>query len=373
MRILCIHLPEWPIQRLLVADRGLDLRRPIILHSRDARSRQLVTACNSVAWKRGVRPSMPLAEAAALTDQREECTVVPANPAADKTALGRLAEHCERFSSLVGWETVDEVPPTPDSLFLDITGTAVLFGGEASLADEVVKDLARLGHDARVAIAATIGAAWARCVSGAGHDLPVSALRVPAETVALLAQLGVTHIAQLEKLPRASLRARFGERLLLRLDQFAGTAPETIVAHRPPPEFVAERVLEQGRLLCMFPGGTRSASGILGSAHGGAALLAIKSAAPIIPVAITGTPRIFLRDFPWVGLPRVTVTVGVPFDVRLPDRTAQRDDRDRVTGEIMMHIAALLPPELRGAHADGAPDAQIQSLGEQGSQGQMEQ
>src|SRR6266536_3094757 len=53
----------------------------------------------------------------------------------------------------------------------------------------------------------------------------------------------------------------------------------------------AEQVLEQGRLLCMFPEGTRSVSGVLGSAHGGAALLARRSAAPIIPVAITGTPR----------------------------------------------------------------------------------
>ena len=135
---------------------------------------------------------------------------------------------------------------------------------------------------------------------------------------------------------------------------------------------VAERVLEQGQLLCMFPEGTRSASGVLGSAHGGAALLALKSAAPIIPVAITGTPRIFLRHFPWFGLPRVTVTVGVPFDVRSLDGTAQRDDRKRVTGEIMARIAALLPPDLRGAHADGAPDEQVQILGRHVSQDQME-
>src|SRR5687768_790767 len=55
----------------------------------------------------------------------------------------------------------------------------------------------------------------------------------------------------------------------------------------------AERVLEQGRLLCLFPEGTRSDSGALGTAHGGAALLALKTGAPIIPVALTGTPRIF--------------------------------------------------------------------------------
>src|SRR6185295_17165978 len=42
----------------------------------------------------------------------------------------------------------------------------------------------------------------------------------------------------------------------------------------------AEQVLEQGRLLCMFPEGTRSISSVLGSAHGGAALLALKSMVP---------------------------------------------------------------------------------------------
>lgn len=116
---------------------------------------------------------------------------------------------------------------------------------------------------------------------------------------------------------------------------------------------MAERVLEQGRLLCMFPEGTRSVSGALGSAHGGAALLALRSAAPIIPVAITGTPRIFSRRFPWVGFPRVTVTIGLPFAARSPGDIAQRQEREQVTGEIMARIAALLPPNLRGDYADG--------------------
>jgi 1-acyl-sn-glycerol-3-phosphate acyltransferase len=119
---------------------------------------------------------------------------------------------------------------------------------------------------------------------------------------------------------------------------------------------VAEQVLEQGRLLCVFPEGTRSANGILGAGHGGAALLARRSGAPIIPVAITGTPHIFLRHFPWLGFPRVTVTVGASFDLRALDGATPHHDRERATGEIMAHIAALLPPELRGVYADGVPN-----------------
>ena len=72
----------------------------------------------------------------------------------------------------------------------------------------------------------------------------MAALRLPPEAIDLLAQVGITHVEQLLKLERASLPARFGEELILRLNQFQGNAAETIVAYRPPPEFVAERLLE---------------------------------------------------------------------------------------------------------------------------------
>src|SRR5262245_6745181 len=97
----------------------------------------------------------------------------------------------------------------------------------------------------------------------------------------------------------------------------------------------AEHLLAQGRLLCLFPEGTRSGSGVLGEAHGGAALLALRSGVPIIPVALTGTEWIFSRRFPWVGLPRVTVTIGAPIAAPRPAGATQRVDRDRLTEEIM--------------------------------------
>ena len=111
----------------------------------------------------------------------------------------------------------------------------------------------------------------------------------------------------------------------------------------------AERVLAEGRLLCMFPEGTRGTS--LGAGHGGAVLLALKSGAPIVPVALTGTSRIFMRRFPWLGCPRVTITIGEPFYLRSPVDAPHRADRERLTTEIMTQIAALLPPELRGNYS----------------------
>ena len=49
----------------------------------------------------------------------------------------------------------------PDHLFLDITGIGVLFGGEEQLARELSADLARFGYTGQMAVADTVGAAWA--------------------------------------------------------------------------------------------------------------------------------------------------------------------------------------------------------------------
>ena len=68
----------------------------------------------------------------------------------------QIAERCRRFSPIVGWEPTDS-----ESLLLDITGLAHLFGGEAALAEAIVRELAPLGLAVRVAVADTIGAAWA--------------------------------------------------------------------------------------------------------------------------------------------------------------------------------------------------------------------
>jgi protein ImuB len=294
-RILCLYLPQWPIQRLRgelkkakvrrTKDEGSDnfVLRPssfaLILHARDPRRGDVVAVCDAAADERGVRVGMPLAEAAALARHGGKCLIWPHDPAGDLAELARLAERCERFSPIVGWRTVqgpkskvqssqrsdfgpgtlDFGPMTgPDCLFLDVTGIGVLFGGEEELGGEVVAELKRLGYEVRVAVADTIGAAWAsakyegRSIKDENGDtfllcpssFVLSALRLPTQTVDLLSQLGVERLEQLLALPRESLRARFGELLLLRVDQFLGAAQEMIVPYRPPPQFSEEWLLE---------------------------------------------------------------------------------------------------------------------------------
>jgi len=85
------------------------------------------------------------------------------DPTADREALEKLAERCERFSPTVGVEPGER----PEGLLLDISRVADLFGGEAELAAQLAGDFARRGLAVRLGVADTIGAAWAAAHYGA--------------------------------------------------------------------------------------------------------------------------------------------------------------------------------------------------------------
>jgi len=115
-----------------------------------------VVSCSVRAGQLGVAVGMPLAEVAALAGV-SALHLESSEQIADREHLEALAESCGRFSPIVGIEE----SANPDCLLLDITGLAHLFGGEASLAQQVFDDFARRGLTVRIAIAETIGAAWA--------------------------------------------------------------------------------------------------------------------------------------------------------------------------------------------------------------------
>ena len=110
--------------------------------------------------------------------------------------------------------------------------------------------------------------------------------------------------------------------------------------------------LKRGRCVGMFPEGTRSPTGALIKAQPGAGLIAVRSGAPILPVAIIGTRQ--LRT-PWAVLrrPQIEIIVGEPFRLA-PDAGGSRAAAAAAATEAMMRrSAALLPPELRGDYAEG--------------------
>lgn len=124
-----------------------------------------------------------------------------------------------------------------------------------------------------------------------------------------------------------------------------------IWVHRGRPDRRALRAaldaLAQGRMVGLAPEGRQSLIGGLEEGNEGAAFLAMKSGAPIVPVAMTGTENgnIYGHLKKWKRAP-VTLTVGKPFFLR------EQADRQKMlregTRQIMESLANLLPESYRG-------------------------
>jgi 1-acyl-sn-glycerol-3-phosphate acyltransferase len=111
----------------------------------------------------------------------------------------------------------------------------------------------------------------------------------------------------------------------------------------------AQKVVNDGLLLLMFPEGTRAKDRQLHRGFPGTALVAYRTGAPIIPVAVTGTehlpwPWVFVR--PFIG-PRITITFGRAFYPPAAERITTQAAKD-ATDFIMTRIAELLPESYQG-------------------------
>jgi len=183
--------------------------------------RQFVIAPDALAAASGIVPGQTLADARALAG---DLAVAAFDPTATRRALDGIAQWCVRY-------TPATAPASDDGVFLDLTGGAPLFGGEAALLADLIARLARQGFTAQAAVAGTPGAAWALAHFASGTvaapatermalaGLPVEALRLTPETVATLCRLGLDTVGALYDLSRAALARRFGDGLCRRLDQ----------------------------------------------------------------------------------------------------------------------------------------------------------
>ena len=286
-RILSLWFPRLAADRALRAERGL-LPGPLAVVEEVANSQSLMSLTPEAAAA-GLRVGQPLRDARAMCPA---LVTRPANLPADAAFLTALRRWAGKFSPWVA-----EEPPA--GLIVDLTGCAHLFGGEAALVAQAELDCADLGLAVHSGIADTPGAAWALAryagrsssaaqagdvrsgdaidqearatrsraakkrhwerggaapVAGslpvaAGHiapagqgrsvlaALPIAALRLPPDTVAALARLGLTRIEDLLGLPRAGLARRFGREVVWRLDQALGQEPEPVSPARPPHHF----------------------------------------------------------------------------------------------------------------------------------------
>ena len=257
-RYLCIYLPLWAInlaQHRWKKTYGMTTASALLLVSKNA-NQLLIRRCCPQAQHHGVRPGMPLPLAKAISPGAQ---VFPFDAQKDFNALHKLAVRALRFSPLVSVDaevlaahknkSLENLDALYYGICLNITGTEKLHKSERLLAEKISARFAKLSLQARIAVAPTLGAAWALSRFGAGSiqilpegksirealaELPIEALRLPSETVTALHALGIHAISALLKLPSRQLGIRFGVTLLKRLDQACGALEENFEAAQAP-------------------------------------------------------------------------------------------------------------------------------------------
>ncbi len=198
-------------------------------------------AVNGAARQRGVSPRQTIARATAIV----ESLVVLALPLACVTqALKRVAEAALSFGSPVAFRA-------PDTVWVDVSGTRHLFGGEHELGLALVAHVRAMGHSVRVASAPgpwlaqsfarhadfdATGLCLVEAASAARRAglLPIGALPISSEAVAWFSRLGLLCLDDLRKLPTAALAARLespgAEHIL---DLIQGKDDEVLAAYLP--------------------------------------------------------------------------------------------------------------------------------------------
>lgn len=123
--------------------------------------------------------------------------------------------------------------------------------------------------------------------------------------------------------------------------------------HRGRPDRRALRAilegLAEGRMITLAPEGRQTLTGGLEEGTDGAAFLALKSGAPVVPIVMNGTENanIYGNLKKW-RRGKVTLTVGKPFYIS--EQANSRDTIREGTRQIMEALARMLPPERRGKY-----------------------
>src|ERR1700736_1172641 len=217
-RILSLWLPRLPIDRIkrqLARSNAAPAKNsnddPSIVVAKQNNALQ-ISALDDAAAHLGLGPVLPLANARAICPQLR---VFDADEVADTETLNNIADWCDRFTPLVALDP-------PHGLFLDITGCAHLFGGEAALMRTLCGVLSAQGFAVSAAIAGTSICARTMtrhvhgCIVADGEEadavrpLPVSALGADDAVIRGLRRAGLKTIGDVASRERHEITARFG-------------------------------------------------------------------------------------------------------------------------------------------------------------------
>jgi protein ImuB len=268
----------------------------------EASHRPRVLSCNAAAEKAGIKPGMLVSAAHALTPK---LNIRTRDSAKEAKALAGIAAWVAQFTPTVSLAS-------PNEILIEISGCLRLFGGMRPLSGRIRSGLAELGYRASVVLAPNPTAALLLARDGMDtsigdrHELRRTLARLrltrldqPAQTIAMLANLGVHTIGDWLSLPRDGLARRFGQGMLDEVDRALGLLPDPRPPYTPPTRyssslelpapvqetepllFAAKRlVLELAGHLAMRQVGVMRLKLELGHAHHAATPVAVGLSAP---------------------------------------------------------------------------------------------
>ena len=123
----------------------------------------------------------------------------------------------------------------------------------------------------------------------------------------------------------------------------------------------AERILEEGKLLGMYPEGTRSPDGRLYKGKTGLARLALETGVPVIPVAMIGTDAVNPPGSKMWRFGRVQVKFGKPMDFsRFEGLAGNRFIERAVIDEVMYELMRLGGQEYVDLYAADVKEGKVE-------------
>jgi len=115
-------------------------------------------------------------------------------------------------------------------------------------------------------------------------------------------------------------------------------------------------LVRSGRVLGMFPEGTRSRTGKLQRGRSGAAYVAMQARAPIVPAVVINSESILRRSNYLSLKPRTKVLARIGEPLTPPSNPNDRRSLRSYTRDIMAAMANLLPSSLRDANTTSEPE-----------------
>jgi len=227
---------ERPIDKTV----SLDTPSVVVIKEHNA---LVIYSLDDVAARYGLTVGQPLANARAICPHLQ---VYDADPAADAKTLSDIADWCDRFTPLVALDA-------PHGLFLDITGCAHLFGGEAKILQLLCDALTAQGFMVSAAIASTSICARTMnrhvhgCIIADGEEaeavgrLPVFTLGASDVITIGLRRAGLKTIGDVASRARHEITARFGAAFTARLEQALGQGDAPISPRKPLPDYIVEQ------------------------------------------------------------------------------------------------------------------------------------